>query len=130
MFVELFFDIARLQSWRLSDLVIAEKGDHKLLVARYVGDILICSLGREHVPLVKELLVGSCPELAFTVELPVNGEIQFLDLHISLNGDLCWQYGKPSLKCLVPSYSCHPKAVKGGLLFTLGKHSFKKSCMH
>lgn len=66
-----------------------------LLVARYVDDILICFLRQENVLLLNDVLVGACPDLSFTVELPGNGEISFFVLRLSLNGGLRWQYGRP-----------------------------------
>lgn len=107
---------------RKAAYLVIEKGKQNLLVVRYVDDILICSVRQEDAVLLNDVLVGSCPELSFTVKLPLDGEIQFLDLRLSLIEGLCWQYGKPSAKQLLPSSSCHPEAVRQGV----GVHASEK----
>lgn len=41
---------------------------------------------------------------------------EFLDLRLSLNTGLCWSYGKPSMKPLLPANRIHLKQIKRSLV--------------
>lgn len=76
------------------------------MVARYVDGILICSVWQEDAVLVKDVLVGCCPELSFAMELQLNGGIQFLDLPLSLNKAFAVSMESP-----LQNSSCPPTVV-------------------
>lgn len=111
------------------DMMQASKAG-TLCIGRYVDDIIICTTKDNEISVIKQTLMASCPELDFTFEEPINDELQYLDLIFSLNSGLCWRYGRRSPKPLLSARSCHPKAIKRGLVTTLTKNVLKKSCCH
>lgn len=58
------------------------KGKTELSIARYVDDILVCSLRQHDGSGVKDFPIASCPELSNAVQAPLIGKIQFFDSHV------------------------------------------------
>lgn len=100
------------------------------LVKRFVDDLCILSTDESVLETIIVNVKKAAPELCFTVEYPVNGMLQFLDLKLILNTCLCWEYGKVSSKPVLPASSCHSKNVKSGVMRSLFSNAFKRSCEH
>lgn len=102
-----------------------------LLVCRYVDDILILSLSVTTTASVRDVILNSAPELAFSIESPSEGRLQFLDLVLVSRPNLCWSYGKlKALKPLLPAHSSHSKHVKRGIVRSVMLSAVSKSCCH
>lgn len=72
---------------------------------RYVDDILICSFQEGLSENLEALIRSAAPEMRFTVERPMNGKLQFLELMIHNEKGLCWEYGKENAKPLLSKKS-------------------------
>ncbi|CAN7978382.1 unnamed protein product [Ixodes persulcatus] len=117
--------------------IIRNRSPSDVLVRRYVDDLLICSTDSNLAASLEKAPLNSSPELKFSVDRPERGNLQFLDLQLkhlrSANScvtthpsSLCWEYGKPNGKPLLPFYSCHSKHVKAGIVRNLVNSALKK----
>ncbi|CAN8019789.1 unnamed protein product, partial [Ixodes persulcatus] len=67
----------------------------------------------------------------FKREDPAGGDLQFLDLHISLRTErICWEFKQRSEKPVLPFTSAHSKTVKLGLVRSLLTAAHARSCPH
>ncbi|XP_064464651.1 uncharacterized protein LOC135375945 [Ornithodoros turicata] len=101
-----------------------------LLVRRFVDDLLLLSNEESIISDCERVIRSVAPELDFTVEYPMNGELQFLDVRLLFSPYLCWNYGKTVPKPILPASSCHSKTVKFGVIAGLLSNAVKKSCVH
>lgn len=71
---------------------------------------------------------GRC--LAFTHELPVNTELQFLDITIRFSQDhVCWWYQPHAKQELLPFESAHSKTLKRAIASLTLESALQKSCV-
>lgn len=88
-------------------------------IVRYMDDYLVfyktTSPQGEQLVLDDALKVfhAEAEQLVFTSEVPMEGQLQFLDLRLSVQEEhICWSYSPRSTKGLLPFGSCHSKLVK------------------
>lgn len=131
---------------QLCDLFLAACGrtiqknlndDRITAIFRYVDDFLILTTTEVEAQnngckeAVLQCFQKSCPELAFTHELPVDRSIKFLDLTLEFNEiHVCWKYEPRSSKGFLPFTSGHSKTVKRGVAKTALVSALNKSCDH
>lgn len=99
-------------------------------VRRYVDDIIVCTFKEGLSEAIEALVKATAPELQFTVETPKDDVLEFLDLRIQISNGLCWEYGKETVKPILPKQSCHSKNVKAGIAKSLIGNALSKSCTH
>jgi hypothetical protein len=107
----------------------------KTKISRYVDDQLALILEEPNkinitATELKEIYEACSHGLKFTIEEPMNGELQFLDMKITLGEKLCWRYSQRSEKALLPQCSSHSKIIKDGNIKNLLTSAIKKSCDH
>lgn len=129
----------------LSDLFLAScdrnlsaglEASNAVRVFRYVDDFLIVvncepdALERECANVLTVFREGLHP-LDLTYELPVGGQLRFLDIRITFGNDgVCWCYEPRAKKPLLPYNSAHSKIVKRGIVTLCFKNALEKSCPH
>lgn len=103
-------------------------------VFRYVDDFLIVTEPCHIVSRVPDVLkvFKECGHgLKFTLELPKQNQIQFLDLKLDLQAShVCWEYSPRSKKPVLNFNSGHSKIVKAGIAVSCLRNVFAKSCAH
>lgn len=102
---------------------------------RYVDGFLICfsydQFNAINVEEVLNLFHEARKGLEFTIELPDNDKLQFLDLCLLFSRHCtCWEYKTRSEKGLLPYESGHSKVVKRGIGTSCVGQAIKKSCDH
>ncbi|XP_042144221.1 uncharacterized protein LOC121834568 [Ixodes scapularis] len=116
------------------DCIVSDKlqelTSESCFVKRYVDDILICSFREGLSDTLEALIRSAAPELRFTVERPMNGKLQFLELMIHNEKGLCWEYRKENAKPLLSKNSCHSRTVKAGIVKSLITNAMDRSCTH
>ncbi|KAL3174691.1 hypothetical protein MRX96_011088 [Rhipicephalus microplus] len=104
---------------------------------RYVDDYLIvlgkvpCERVQGVVKRVFEVFnIHSCG-LKFTHEMPIENEIQYLDLWLSFAKEhICFKYNPQSKKGLLTFDSAHSKLIKRGIVLSACAAALDKSCPH
>ncbi|KAL3203332.1 hypothetical protein MRX96_053237, partial [Rhipicephalus microplus] len=104
---------------------------------RYVDDYLIV-LGKVPCERVQGVVKGALEVfnrhssgLKFTHEMPVDNEIQFLDLRLKFAKEhICFKYNPRSKKGLLPFDSAHSKLIKRGIVLSACAEALDKSCPH
>lgn len=106
-------------------------------VVRYVDDYLLLFTRKnqqdEKLALENALSVfkEKTANLVSTSEVPIGGQLQFLDLRLCIQEHhVCWKYSPRSAKGLLPYGSCHSKLVKRGTVSFCLLSSLRKSCHH
>lgn len=122
------------------DRILASRLDQAVVpkVFRFVDDFLILfSDGQKHEKLACAVADVLCifedclAPLVLTHELPVDGELRFLDLKLSIStAHLCWVYEPRANKPLLPFLSAHSKLVKRGIANLCFTNALHKSCSH
>uniref|UniRef100_L7LY07 Putative tick transposon n=1 Tax=Rhipicephalus pulchellus TaxID=72859 RepID=L7LY07_RHIPC len=104
---------------------------------RYVDDYLIVlgdipgELRNGTVKGVLETFARLSGGLKFTHEMPVENEIQFLDLRLKFSEEhVCYRYNPRSKKGLLPYESAHSKVIKRGIVLSTCAAALNKSCPH
>ncbi|XP_075741574.1 uncharacterized protein LOC142791224 [Rhipicephalus microplus] len=104
---------------------------------RYVDDYLIvlgkvpCERVQGVVKGVLEVFNRHSSGLKFTHEMPVDNEIQFLDLRLKFAKEhICFKYNPRSKKGLLPFDSAHSKLIKRGIVLSAFAEALDKSCPH
>ncbi|XP_075732681.1 uncharacterized protein LOC142775216 [Rhipicephalus microplus] len=104
---------------------------------RYVDDYLIvlgkvpCERVQGVVKGVLEVFNRHSSGLKFTHEMPVDNEIQFLDLRLKFAKEhICFKYNPRTKKGLLPFDSAHSKLIKRGIVLSACAEALDKSCPH
>ncbi|CAN7995341.1 unnamed protein product, partial [Ixodes pacificus] len=106
-------------------------------IFRYVDDYLVLlpfrpDEGDSHpIDSVRATFLEQAEQLNFTIEVPTDGILQFLDLQITFNkNQTCWMYHPRSKKRLLRYDSSHSKLVKRGIVSNCLSMALNKSCEH
>ncbi|CAN7941637.1 unnamed protein product, partial [Ixodes hexagonus] len=107
-------------------------------ICKYVDDfvVFVSTHSEERLDSLAQSILkvfSSCSNhLRFTLELPVDGFLQFLDVRLSFNSaeHVCWAYTPRTKKALLPYDSAHSKLIKRGIASLCLRSALMKFCPH
>lgn len=80
-------------------------------------------------PSCKGCLASHLPRVSFHFRA-TRAKCVAIHMRLSEENGLCWHYGKTLPKPFLLVFSCHTKAIYGGLVFSLVPSAINKSCQH
>lgn len=102
------------------------------LICRYVDDYLVVVKSDNFAQLsgsVMQVFEECGYGLKFTMELPCENKLQFLDLQLKFEDDhVCWRYNPRTGKPLLDYGSGHSKLIKNGVAFACLRAALSRSC--
>jgi hypothetical protein len=98
----------------------------------FVDDYFCLYLRNLDVSWIREKLELYSKSLVFTMELPEQNKLQFLDIRVTDLEEvgICWQYIQRTEKDLLSYHSSHEESIKSGIVTNCIRNACLKSCTH